>query len=60
MSIAPAPYDCYLPSGQYGVLSPSDPKYKIAYAARTGWDFATGIGTPNVANLLKVWPAGAY
>jgi subtilase family serine protease len=54
------PYDCYLPSGQYGVLSTSDAKYRIAYAARRGWDFTTGIGTPNVANLLKVWPAGAY
>ena len=54
------PYDCYLPSGQYCVLSTSDAKYKIAYAARRGWDFATGIGTPNVANLLKAWPAGAY
>jgi subtilase family serine protease len=49
-------YDCYLPSGQYGVLSTTDSKYKIAYAAAKGWDFPTGIGTPDVANLLKAWP----
>jgi subtilase family serine protease len=51
-------YDCYLPSGEYGVLSTSDTKYKIAYAARKGWDFPTGVGTPNVTNLLNAWPSG--
>jgi len=52
-------YDCYLPSGEYGVLSTTDAKYKLAYGARKGWDFATGIGTPNVANLVNAWPASA-
>ncbi len=52
-------YDCYLPSGEYGVLSTTDRKYRIAYGATKGWDFATGIGTVNVANLLDAWPAGA-
>ncbi|HEX4080895.1 MAG TPA: hypothetical protein VHX61_18690 [Rhizomicrobium sp.] len=33
-------YNCYLPSGQYGVLSTSDKKHKIAYGATKGWDFA--------------------
>jgi subtilase family serine protease len=49
-------YNCYLPSGTYGVLSASDGKYKPAYRAATGWDFPTGIGTINVANLLTGWP----
>lgn len=48
-------FDCYLPSGTYGVLSATDRKYKIAYGAKKGWDFATGIGTINVANLLDAW-----
>jgi hypothetical protein len=48
--------DCYLPSGTHGVLSTSDSKYKPAYVSAKGWDFATGIGTINVANLLKAWP----
>jgi hypothetical protein len=52
-------YDCYLPSGEYGVLSTTDRKYRIAYGATKGWDFATGIGTVNVANLVGAWPSGA-
>jgi subtilase family serine protease len=50
------PYDCYLPSGTFGVLSTSGAKYKSAYRAATGWDFPTGIGSINVANLLNAWP----
>jgi subtilase family serine protease len=52
-------YDCYLPSGTYGVLSTSDRKYRPAYRTGKGWDFPTGIGTPDIANLLKAWPTGA-
>jgi hypothetical protein len=48
-------YDCYLPSGTYGVLSTSDGAYAPAYPATTGWDFATGIGTVNVYNLVTNW-----
>jgi hypothetical protein len=47
---------CYLPSGKYGVLSTTDSTYLPAYGTGTGWDFATGIGTVNVANLLNAWP----
>jgi subtilase family serine protease len=49
-------HDCYDPSGKNGVLSTSNSSYKPAYAAGTGWDFATGIGTVNAANLVKNWP----
>jgi subtilase family serine protease len=52
-------YSCYLPSGSYGVLSTNDGKYRPAYRATTGWDFPTGIGTINVANLLSAWAKGA-
>jgi subtilase family serine protease len=48
--------DCYLPSGHYGVLSTSDSSYLKAYGTTTGWDFATGIGSVNVANLVGAWP----
>jgi uncharacterized repeat protein (TIGR01451 family) len=47
--------NCYLPSGTYGVLSTSDTAIQPAYAATTGWDFATGIGTINAANLVNGW-----
>jgi subtilase family serine protease len=47
---------CYLPSGTYGVLSKSDSSDAIGYGTGTGWDFATGIGSPNVANLVNNWP----
>ena len=49
-------HDCYIPSGENGVLSTSDSAFKIAYQAGTGWDFATGIGTVNADNLVKNWP----
>jgi subtilase family serine protease len=46
-------YNCYRPSGSYGVLSTSNSSYSKAYGAKSGWDFATGIGTPNVATLVN-------
>jgi subtilase family serine protease len=46
-------YDCYLDGGTNGVLSTSNSAYDPAYKAGTGWDFATGLGTVNVSNLLS-------
>lgn len=46
-------HNCYKPSGRYGVLSTSDSAYQKAYGTGTGWDFATGIGTVNVNNLVN-------
>ena len=48
--------NCYLPSGTWGVLSTSDSSYQPAYGTTTGWDFATGIGSVNAANLVNNWP----
>jgi subtilase family serine protease len=49
--------DCYLPSSdEYGVLSTSDKKEKIAYPAQGGWDFTSGLGSPNVTNVVNNWP----
>src|SRR5208282_3442805 len=48
-------YNCYLPSGTYGVLSTSNNSYAPAFTATTGWDFSTGIGTVNVFNLVRNW-----
>ncbi len=45
-------HNCYLPSGTYGVLSTSNTSYQPAFDAGTGYDLATGIGTPNVTNLV--------
>lgn len=46
-------YNCYKPSGTNGVLSLSNTSYQPAYGTTTpGWDFATGIGTVNVYNLV--------
>ena len=49
--------NCYdpLPSG-YGILSTSDMYLREAYPAETGWDFATGLGSVNVTNLVNRWP----
>jgi subtilase family serine protease len=50
-------YNCYRPSGfrTIGVLSVSSTAYEKAYSSKAGWDFATGIGTLNVNNLVKNW-----
>ena len=49
--------NCYQPSGDfYGVLSTSNSTLLPAYGTTTGWDFATGIGTVNVQNLVTNWP----
>jgi subtilase family serine protease len=42
--------------GIFGVLSTDTNNLSQAYPATTGWDFATGIGTVNVANLVNNWP----
>jgi len=47
---------CYRPSGTNGVLSTSSGSYLPAFRATGGWDFATGIGTLNAANLVANWP----
>ena len=47
--------NCYAPGGTYGVLSTSTSSYAPAFKANTGWDFATGIGTVNVYNLVTNW-----
>lgn len=49
-------HSCYRPSGTNGVLSTSTSSYAKAYGTSTGWDFATGIGTVNAANLVNAWP----
>jgi subtilase family serine protease len=45
-------HNCYLPSGSNGVLSTASSSYSPAYETTVGWDFATGIGTVNVYNLV--------
>jgi hypothetical protein len=49
--------NCYTGSSTktYGVLSTSASTFKSAYPATSGWDFATGLGTVNVANLVNAW-----
>jgi subtilase family serine protease len=49
--------NCYLADGSVGVLSTSNSSFLPAYGTNTGWDFATGIGTVNAANLVNNWPA---
>jgi subtilase family serine protease len=50
-------HNCYLPSGETnGLLSTSNSSLLPAYGTTTGWDFATGIGTVNVQNLVTNWP----
>ena len=50
--------NCFNPdgSGFQGVLSTTNNSYSPAYGTNVGWDFATGIGTINAANLANNWP----
>ncbi|MBS0591467.1 MAG: S8/S53 family peptidase [Proteobacteria bacterium] len=53
-------FNCYGATGtlsnfRYGVLSTSSTVNAPAFNAAPGWDFATGIGTVNVANLVNAW-----
>ncbi len=51
--------NCFDSADGHGVLSTSNSVLQPAYGTNTGWDFATGIGSINVANLLNAWPASA-
>lgn len=53
----PGTPDCYAPSGADGVLSTSTTAYQPAFRATPGWDFATGLGSVNAANLASAWAA---
>ncbi|MDR3389495.1 MAG: protease pro-enzyme activation domain-containing protein [Rudaea sp.] len=51
--------NCYNPTNpdtSNGVLSTDSNSYQPAYGTNTGWDFATGIGSVNAANLVNNWP----
>ena len=48
-------FNCYSPAGEFGVLSLSNSSYKPAYGTQPGWDFATGLGSVNAANLVNNW-----
>lgn len=48
-------FNCYDPSGPNGILSTTSHAYSKAYNSNMGWDFATGIGTLNVSNLVTNW-----
>ena len=51
--------NCYLADGAVGVLSTSNTSFAPAYGTTIGWDFATGIGSVNAANLVNNWPASS-
>ena len=51
--------NCYLDGASVGVLSTSDISFAPAYGTTTGWDFATGIGSVNAANLVNKWSGSA-
>jgi subtilase family serine protease len=52
----PVLYNCYRPSGAFGVLSTSNTAYAPAYLAKAGFNLPTGLGSINVANLIANWP----
>jgi subtilase family serine protease len=49
--------NCFIDGGTYGVLSTSNFAPRPAYSAGVGWDFTSGIGTANAANIVNAnWP----
>ena len=51
--------NCNGPNCYQGVLSTSSQAYNPAYGTGVGWDFATGIGSINAANLVNSWPTSS-
>lgn len=50
-------FNCYIPrGGTNGVMSRVNNKYEPTYAAKPGYDFASGMGSVNVFNLVRSWP----
>lgn len=47
-------------SGGFGVLTTAKGGSTIAFAAGTGYDLATGLGSVNVANLLANWTTASF
>jgi subtilase family serine protease len=54
--------DCFIDGGTYGILSTSNFAPRPAYSSGVGWDFTSGIGTANAANIVNAdWPvSGSY
>jgi subtilase family serine protease len=52
------PNGCYDPGfpNAFGLLSTSTTTLEQAYPTATGWDYATGLGSVNVTNLVNAWP----
>jgi subtilase family serine protease len=49
--------NCFIDGGTYGILSTSNFAPRPAYNAGVGWDFTSGIGTANAANIVNAnWP----
>jgi subtilase family serine protease len=51
----PGTPQCYAPSGNTGVISRYTTRYYQSFPAHGGWDYATGIGTVNAADLVTAW-----
>ena len=49
-------FDCFFDGATVGVLSASPSKFEPAFAARPGYDLATGLGSVDVYNLVRRWP----
>ncbi len=49
------PVGCYRPGGEYGVMSSSDSHYLPTFETHPGFDYPTGIGTIDAANLVDAW-----
>ncbi len=52
---------CYVSVGKvYGIVSTSSTVLSPVFPASLGWDFATGLGSLNVGNLVNGWIGGIY
>jgi subtilase family serine protease len=49
-------FNCFLDGEPNGVLSLSNNSYEPTYTAQPGYDLTSGIGSPDVHNLVKSWP----
>jgi subtilase family serine protease len=49
-------FDCYFDGAPVGVMSQSNKKFQPTFPTTPGYDLATGLGSVDVTNLVRVWP----
>jgi subtilase family serine protease len=53
-------FNCYFDGAPVGVMSQSNKRFQPTFPTTPGYDLATGLGSVDVANLLRAWPDARF